>query len=366
MEKGNKNHILGIFLDLSKAFDTVDHKILLHKLYHYGFRGSSYNWVESYLSEREQYTLIDDATSSKLPVSIGVPQGSILGPLLFLIYINDIEFASDTAYLNLFADDTNIFIINNNISELYNSANAICNQLNNWFTCNRLTINCAKSICILFFPTKSDEDFIVAQDLKILLNNREICRSTCTKFLGLWMDDKLTFKQHINYLTCKVNGMNSMLFKRKAYIPLQCRRSLYIALINSSLHYAIEIYGNASMNILKPLCIAVNKLLRNLQDENRFSNVKQLYCNYTVLPIHLLHKLAIGKMIYKCLNQGCSSSVTREMFDLNHPYHSYNTRLGASNFLYTASSHSSFNTYVFSSALEWNHIPLLIRDAAFF
>jgi retron-type reverse transcriptase len=133
MENANKNKMLGIFLDLSKAFDTVDHNILLYKLFNCGIRGNVYNWFKSYLSKRQQYTLIGDSASQVMPLSVGVPQGSILGPLLFLIYVNDIQYACTNAYPKLFADDSNLFVKGRDLNELYQAANLACVEISHWF-----------------------------------------------------------------------------------------------------------------------------------------------------------------------------------------------------------------------------------------
>src|SRR5579872_2732263 len=110
------------------------------------------------------------------------------------------------------------------------SANLACSQISSWFQCNRLTVNYNKSAYILFFPTKADENFIKANDLTVSIDNRLVCRVNETKFLGIIIDDNLTFKQHINFITCKVNPINDMLFKRKEYLPSNTRRNVYFSL----------------------------------------------------------------------------------------------------------------------------------------
>ena len=181
------------------------------------------------------------------------------------------------------------------------------------------------------------------------------------------VDEKLSFKQHITCITRKINGINSMLFKRREYIPTHSRRDLYNALINSRIQYGLEIYGNASTNVLQPLFVASNRALRTLQNQNRYCNVKQLYVNYNILPADLFHKFLMGKMIFKCINChdfSCMSTVIMEMFNLQHKEYSYDTRLSKSNYLYPKSNCASFNSYVFTNCQEWNLIPLKIREAA--
>jgi len=132
-------HSIGIFVDLSKAFDTINHNILFAKLEHYGFRGLVLKWFVDYLTNRKQYVIFNHGTSSLLDIVCGVPQGSILGPLLFIIYVNDIINCSETLSFILFADDTNLFYSTKDVHDLMNTVNSELSKLYNWFCSNKLS-----------------------------------------------------------------------------------------------------------------------------------------------------------------------------------------------------------------------------------
>jgi retron-type reverse transcriptase len=144
-----KEYTIAVFIDLSNAFDMVNHEILINKLKHYGIRGLSLDWIKSYFGNRQQYVEYNGAYSSYNSIKCGVPQGSILGPLLFLIYINDLCNASNIVELILFADDTNIFFSHNNLPLLMNIINSEMNKLSEWFRANKLSINAKKSSLLL-------------------------------------------------------------------------------------------------------------------------------------------------------------------------------------------------------------------------
>ena len=137
-------------MDLSKAFDTLDHDILLYKLNTYGIRGIAHSWFKSYLSDRNQFVVFKSHYSQKLPIACGVPQGSILGPLLFLIYINDIVNTSSVLSYILFADDTNLFFSHKNLNTLKLTLNVELNKVTQWFKCNKLSLNLKKTNYMLF------------------------------------------------------------------------------------------------------------------------------------------------------------------------------------------------------------------------
>ena len=142
--------MIGVFLDLKKAFDTVNHNILLKKLYHYGIRGNLFKWFESYLTNRSQYVLFNGIKSDIRDVTCGVPQGSILGPLLFIIYINDFSGVSDKLFYVLFADDTNVFLSGKDINILIDTIQFELTKLHDWLLANKLTLNIAKTHFMIF------------------------------------------------------------------------------------------------------------------------------------------------------------------------------------------------------------------------
>ena len=189
--------VIGVFLDFSKAFDTVDHNILLKKLDIYGIRGLALKWFGSYLSNRMQYVTYNSIKSEREVIKCGVPQGSILGPLLSLIYINDLATVSRNCLPILFADDTNIFLTGKNLSELTEFLNEDLVNIEEWLRCNRLSLNVLKTNYMIF-TTKNK----LGHDVDIFVNNVRIERVYVTKFLGVQIDSKLNWKNHIEY-TCK-------------------------------------------------------------------------------------------------------------------------------------------------------------------
>jgi hypothetical protein len=194
----NKIPIAGVFLDLSKAFDVVDHSILLSKLEYYGIRGQTLSWFESYLTNRQQYTVVNNTKSKLGSITHGVPQGSILGPLLFLIYVNDMNCALDeSCNLRLFADDTNIFITAPSYEKLKTQMLSVLERLSGWFSANKLIVNIEKTCYTVFSGPRSNvPDFLNT----IFLQNMTIKRTRSTKYLGIYVDEKLSWNDHIDNL----------------------------------------------------------------------------------------------------------------------------------------------------------------------
>ena len=195
----NGEFTVGVFLDLSKAFDTINHRILIHKLEHYGIRGVTKLWFQDYLTNRKQVVKYGQIRSKEMLIQTGVPQGSILGPILFLLYMNDIENCSKLLSFVLFADDTNIFYSNSCLEAINEVVQTEINKVTEWLNVNKLSLNITKTKFILFRSINKKPK----HDVKITINNMNIDQVKSTNFLGIVIDECLTWNDHITKVAKK-------------------------------------------------------------------------------------------------------------------------------------------------------------------
>jgi len=243
---------IGVFVDLSKAFDTLNHKILLIKLNHYGIRGVALDWFKSYLTNRYQYVEYNGVKSNPLGIICGVPQGSVLGPVLFLLYINDLVNATNSLELILFADDTNLFMSDASLDRLITTVNSDLTRLANWFAINRLSLNVTKTNFILFTNVGKCYD---KSKITVMFNGTLVTQVQCSKFLGVYIDEHLKWATHVQQVASKVSRNVGILQKLRYIIPQYCLMMLYNCFILPYLQYCCIVWGCIGMTTLNPLIL---------------------------------------------------------------------------------------------------------------
>jgi len=241
-----------IFIDLSKAFDTLDHEILLKKLRYYGIEGTQLKWFESYLTGRRQSVKFNNTISSQLEIKTGVPQGSILGPLLFLIYINDISKVSRLFHAILFADDTSLIGTFTNfqlcaaktkgdVKRLSTRINTELELIHEWLKINKLSLNVDKTKVMIFHSRQ--RNMSVFDDLKLELDGIPIKRVKSFNFLGIILNEYLTWTDHISHISQKISPVVALIMRLRNQLPITILKMIYNSLILSRLHYGNILWG---------------------------------------------------------------------------------------------------------------------------
>jgi len=317
----NKKHMLIIFCDLKKAFDTCNFKILLSKLQKLGITGNELSWFESYLTNRKQYVCLEECNSALLSILIGVPQGSILGPLLFLLYINDLPQTSNPS-TKLFADDTALFADDDDIQNLLTFVNEEFQKICQYFRKNKLSLHPDKTKYMIISNSKN------VQTLKtsIYINNnnlnqndqllvRELSRVNTTdkipaiKYLGVYFDPQLNFKYHINTISSKIAKSLYILRNAKNFLPPAALKTLYYSLIHCHLIYAAEIWGCAAPFSLSPLRLKQKSAIRLISSSKYNAHTGPLFLANKILPLFSLIEAQKAKFMHSHTYETLPSSL---------------------------------------------------------
>ena len=336
-----------IFLDIKKAFDTVDHDILIDKLRYYGITGVVLNWFKSFLANRYQCTKVGKNKSSFLLILCGVPQGSILGPILFSIYINDLASICKMSIPYLFADDGALLFKDIDRNTYMNMQIELL-IVKKWLDLNKLSLNIEKTQ-YLVFDNVSENEFILVNDILIYE-----CKQT--KYLGLIVDNKLSFAGHIEYMKKKIVKRINAMYKSKSFLPLHYRKMFANALVLPVFDYLDIIYNKACKSRLLDLDILYKKVAKIALDlPQRESSIK-VYKEMAWLPLHLRRQLHLST--YMC----------RVMIDIGPPkirnkftYITGNNRSANNSNLFINRSKCNKEFY-YLGAKAWNSVPLHIRE----
>ena len=269
----------GIFVDLQKAFDTVNHKILLQKLNYYGYRGVINDWFRSYLFERKQKVCINGFESETKILHHGVPQGSVLGPFLFLLYINDLHKCINLSSTFHLAADTNLLNISENYKILQKNVNHDLKSLHDWLLSNKISLNKDKSELIYFHKSRSN----IPTDLKIKMNGRRLIHSSKIKYLGIYIDEILMGRDHCEEIIKKLSRANGILAKARHYVPLKHLKNIYFATFSSNVIYGSQVWGQSLHTVIDKISLLQRKAVRLMTFSNFDAHSEPLFKELKIL-----------------------------------------------------------------------------------
>jgi hypothetical protein len=318
------NYSAAIFLDFSKAFDTVNHNILLKKLDHYGIRGIGNKWVDSYLSDRTQFSTFGGCRSDITSITCGVPQGSILGPLLFLLYINDLGSIFRNINTILFADDSNLIANGTSLLDLERKINSDIPLLINWLRTNRLSLNLKKTHIMVFGRGTKARD----QHIEINIDGTTLDVVTETKFLGIMVDNGLTWKSHANYLHKKLSKSIGILSRARKFLNLPTLKQLYFSFLFPYLSYGNIIWGRAAEITLDPIFKIQKRAIRIIMNIKRRDSTKLVFKELNLLRLPEIYTFSALLFMYQFKNHLLPIPFD-SFYTENRAFHHYPTRLAS-------------------------------------
>ena len=342
----DKKTLLAIYLDFSKAFDTIDHHLLCQKLNYYGIRGNINSWFKSYLSDRKQFVAIKNSNSVTKNLSLGVPQGSILGPLLFLIYINDMQKCTTLKMIH-YADDSTAVTSHNNLNHLCAYVNSELQKIDDWTRANKLSLNVNKTNFSLFTNKRLNEI------PNIIIRNHIIQRANTQKFLGIFVDERLSFKKHIDATSNKVSSGIGIIKKLKNFIAPSILLKIYNSIIYPHIIYGVEAWGSSSK-------VGRNRLNNLINKARRLIGLNHAE---KILPLVKTHERFCLTRLFKYYVKKDSCHFYAKYFN-QLPTHSILTRFNSNN-LFTipkikVSKYCS--SFFYSSIKYWNRLSSDTRN----
>ena len=349
LEQLDKNNFVGaVLIDLKKAFDTVDHKILLKKLWCYGFQNQSFDWFESYLTDRQQLTLVNNIMSDLLHEDVyGVPQGSVLGPLLFLLYIDDIKSVIQNAYCHLYADDTIILKGASDPDSLIASLERELSNVDHWLSINKMTINTKKTE-VIFFGNKAHLKKLDNKTVRYL--DTPLKRKDKVKYLGVLFDEKMQWKYQIKNITQKASLKLGKIKAIASFLTPHMKKLLVNALVMPYFHYCSPAWSNAAP-------FRLSKINKKVVDASVFLGREDNYSIYNMLDKD------ISLLTFKALNNIAPNYLCSKI-QMAKNCHSHNTKRAAKNHLQIPSSNTKFGmrTFAYRASKLWNDLPNELLD----
>ena len=349
-----------VFIDLRKAFDTVDPSILLKKLSNVGVSDNCLSWFQSYLTGRRICTVINSSTSEESSIDYGVPQGSILGPLLFVIYIDDLVEHLEQCSVHLYADDTVIYFSNKDVHVIESVLNSELQNIFNWLGSSKLSLNCKKTVCMLF---GSQGMIKKCNQLRITVNGTQIQQVESTKYLGMILDPNLKWNLHIDHMLIRIGKLVRLLSRLRYTLNIDNMKIIYNAIILPIFDYGDILYGSAAAKYTDSLQKAQNRAFRFLLgvSPHEHISIKELHSRLGYKSLEFRRFCHLNTMVYKAIN------------DLAPPYLKssfhfcqYNYSLRSNGKLAVPKPRTDYlkRAFLYRGAMQFNNLPPDLKRAS--
>ena len=342
-----------VFIDLKKAFDAIDHEILLQKLAHYGVDQISLTWFRSYLSDRTQRCYVNGHLSRSRSVKYGVSQGSIIGPLLFLVYINDLPDCLNNGSPRMYADDTNVSFQSANLNELEEMMTSDLSRLNTWLKANRLSLDIAKTEHMVIDTRHVDR-------ISVNVDNTVIKRVQQTKSLGLTIDDNLMWKNHISAICKKISSGIGALKRVRRFICKDTAEKIYHSLIEPYFNYCCPVWDGIGNQLSSKLQKLQNRAARAITERSYETSSNNILDWLNWQKLHTIRKKHKAIVMYKTLN-GTVSRYLQEIFTSRVSSYELSD---FENKLFVPKPRTDYlkRSFGYSGAVLWNSLPSELRS----
>ena len=343
-----------IFLDFSRAFDTVNLELLLKKIDHMGIRGVALSWLRTFLYGRQQYVSVDGVSSSTKPISIGVPQGSTLGPLLFILYINDLHLVASHCNVVHYADDTTIYCGDSDYSRAVLNINSDLLRIQDWLMCNRLSINVQKTNYMI------TTNKLIPNNNPVKFGDEVLSPVASARFLGVILDDKLTFSAHIRNVVSKMSRGLGIMRRLRCVLPPATLKSVFYSLVHCHIVYALTIWGNANKSVIDGVSRAMHSAVSLLCGDVR---IVDPYCHFSILnftkTVKYFNLIHFHKIVHGDDNSYFADKL--RSCQIGH-YHATRFQTDGKFLPPFYRKCRSQNAFLFKATNDWNELPAHLRE----